>query len=177
LDQRACLQNVSTHLPCNWKAGVDAHNEAIHVPWLHRDIAGEIDVGSACVEPAGRHGRIRVPTTGGLTEQLFVFPNLHLNLSRDGAELQVLRHLPDSIPGRCRLDLQVYSAVGTRSSASHRWVEWDDDAFGPVTGADLRTLVDVQLGLASTRFPGLRTGPGEELITRFHAEVTRLVQR
>ena len=174
LEARAVLHDVSTWLDCNWKAAVDAHNEAVHVPWLHPQIADRIDASRATVERIGRHGRIRVPAPQGLTDQLFVFPNLHLNFSSDGEELQTLTHWPDpDDPGRCRLDLRVHGAPGTSRPGrpAHRWVLPDDAVFGPVTSADLAALPRVQAGLAAARFPGMAPGPGEELVTHFHEQV------
>ncbi len=168
LARRPVMTSVSARLPCNWKVAVDAHSEALHVPWAHAEVAGHVDAASASFEPLGRHGRIRVPTAAGITEQLFVFPNLHVNLSA-GSEVQVLRHRPDG-PRACWVDMQILGPVSASPSrTAHRTVSPDDPAFGPVTGADIALLPDVQAGVEARAFPGVRLSPAEPGVAHFHA--------
>lgn len=175
LTERRCVRSVSAVLPCNWKVAIDAHNEALHVGFLHADIAAGVDWRSATFEALGRHGRIRVATARGLTDQWFVFPDVHINSSAGGREVQVLRHVPGEDPRRCTIQMLVLGPPGaTGPDAPHRATTLDDPAFGPVTGADLAALADVQAGVEAARFPGLHAGPLEPGVAHFHAVLDAL---
>lgn len=172
---RRRLRSLRAVLPCNWKVAVDAHNEALHVPWLHPEIAHAVDWAGAKVELLGRHSRISVKASGGLTEQLFLFPNVHVNISGDAAEVQILRHRPLTAT-TCSLDFQVYGPAGVNGpDAPHKAVPLTDPGFGPVTGADLQSLGSIQRGLQAQRFPGVSLGLAEVAVAHAHAQIDRLL--
>jgi phenylpropionate dioxygenase-like ring-hydroxylating dioxygenase large terminal subunit len=105
------------------------------------------------------------------SHQFFVFPNLHVNASAE--ETQVMRHRPDvRDPERARFDLYVLRRGG-RSTARVREVAPDDPVFGPVTGADLRLLPELQRGMRSRGFAGLYLSSQEACIAAMHESLER----
>jgi len=61
LDEYALTEDQTVDLPCNWKVGVDAFNEAYHLRALHPQLLQMLDEGNVELELLGRHSCIRVP--------------------------------------------------------------------------------------------------------------------
>jgi nitrite reductase/ring-hydroxylating ferredoxin subunit len=153
-------------VPCNWKLSTDVHNEAYHVTTLHPELQQYIDAEHISVDLRPPHSRIVVPLrSGGVREQLFVFPNVQLMFDDDA--LQVYRHRPHvTDPARAWFDEERYQVGGV--SRAVRELSFGETSMGPVTDADLAMLPRLQRGLASGGAGPLRLGPLEEPIALMH---------
>lgn len=156
---------------CNWKTSVDVHNEAYHIPALHPELAGVVDVNAIRIEILDRHSAIRVPLGAGEKVQLYVFPNVQLNFSEDALELY--RHFPaPKDPERAWFEEHRYSRRGAREPR-RLVLEQDSRELGEVLGRDIAMLSPLQRGLASRGFAGLLLGPGEASISNMHRTLDR----
>jgi phenylpropionate dioxygenase-like ring-hydroxylating dioxygenase large terminal subunit len=61
LDEYALVEDQTVDLPCNWKVGVDAFNEAYHLRAVHPQLLQMLDELHVEQELLGRHSCIRVP--------------------------------------------------------------------------------------------------------------------
>lgn len=61
LDEYALVEDQTVDLPCNWKVGVDAFNEAYHLRAVHPQLLEMLDEEQVEIELLGRHSCIRVP--------------------------------------------------------------------------------------------------------------------
>ena len=61
LEEYALVEDQTVELPCNWKVGVDAFNEAYHLRAVHPQLLQMLDELHVEVELLGRHSCIRVP--------------------------------------------------------------------------------------------------------------------
>jgi phenylpropionate dioxygenase-like ring-hydroxylating dioxygenase large terminal subunit len=61
LDEYALLEDQTVDLPCNWKVGVDAFNEAYHLRAVHPQLLQMLDETHVELDLFGRHSCIRVP--------------------------------------------------------------------------------------------------------------------
>ncbi len=61
LEDYALVEDQTVALPCNWKVGVDAFNEAYHLRAVHSQLLQMLDESGVEVELLGRHSCIRVP--------------------------------------------------------------------------------------------------------------------
>lgn len=61
LDEFALTEDQTVDLPCNWKVGVDAFNEAYHLRAVHAQLLQMLDEMQVELELLGRHSCIRVP--------------------------------------------------------------------------------------------------------------------
>jgi hypothetical protein len=164
--------HLTTELACNWKTSVDVHNEGYHVSALHPEVMSLVDDVNDEIGLLGDHSRIVVPSLA--VQQLYIFPNLQLNMYADHA--LVFRHRPHhDDPERCFFDqMSLKRPNGARKPAPRaRLVAPDDDAFGPVTGADLALLPRLQRGLASRGFRGGVLSRREQCIANMHDSLDR----
>jgi len=61
LDEYALVEDQTVDLPCNWKVGVDAFNEAYHLRAVHPQLLQVLDEQHVELELLGQHSCIRVP--------------------------------------------------------------------------------------------------------------------
>ncbi len=61
LEEYALVEDQTVDLPCNWKVGVDAFNEAYHLRAVHPQLLQMLDEVHVEQELLGRHSCIRVP--------------------------------------------------------------------------------------------------------------------
>ncbi len=139
--------------------------------------------GAADVRPAiARATRARLDALGlalpGLDEeamvdkqQVYVFPNVQLNLTAAGLELY--RHRPHPTdPGRMFFDEQAYAraapGAAARAEPTRRRIRHGEASLGPVMGADVDLLPGLQRGMASRGFRGLYLGADEACIENMH---------
>lgn len=61
LEEYALVEDQTVDLPCNWKVGVDAFNEAYHLRAVHPQLLKMLDEKNVEIELLGRHSCIRVP--------------------------------------------------------------------------------------------------------------------
>lgn len=61
LDSYVLEEDSTLDLDCNWKIGVDAFNEALHLRAVHPELLGAVDDSSTTLELLGEHSAIRVP--------------------------------------------------------------------------------------------------------------------
>lgn len=61
LEEYALVEDQTVDLPCNWKVGVDAFNEAYHLRAVHPQLLQMLDEVNVEQELLGRHSCIRVP--------------------------------------------------------------------------------------------------------------------
>lgn len=229
----ARTQDLSVDLACNWKTGVDAHNETYHVHLLHPETLALLDDTAARVDCYARHARIQVPfgapsrrldarqappalarwaahagvdaasfgerfgelrvavqralrsraaergvDLAGLTDaqltdthQLYIFPNLQLNLRAE--EMLLFRHRPHAEdPQRCVFDQQSYARVApgaaSRPRTAHAVRSAGKAELGPVTAADVAMTERQQRGLRSRGFRGPTLGEQEVCIRHMH---------
>jgi nitrite reductase/ring-hydroxylating ferredoxin subunit len=232
LDAFALVHATTVAIDCNWKASVDASNEAFHLRTLHPELMCLVDDEAITIEPRGPHGAIRVPLAGpargtpfegrvspelvsllaglgahgfdgtlgdvgpsiarghaeralregvslgrlppeALAEkrQLFVFPNVQLNLTP--FDLELYRHRPHATdPERTLFDEHRYARVTqARPRAARpprregRHGELD---LGPVMGADVDLLPRLTRGMRSSGFRELLLTPAEAPIAHLH---------
>jgi len=61
LGEYALVEDQTVDLPCNWKVGVDAFNEAYHLRAVHPQLLQMLDEENVEIELLGNHSCIRVP--------------------------------------------------------------------------------------------------------------------
>jgi len=61
LEEYALVEDQTVVLPCNWKVGVDAFNEAYHLRAVHAQLLQMLDESRVEIELLGRHSCIQVP--------------------------------------------------------------------------------------------------------------------
>ena len=61
LSEMALVEDQTVDLPCNWKVGVDAFNEAYHVRAVHPQLLQMLDEQNTELALLGRHSYIQVP--------------------------------------------------------------------------------------------------------------------
>src|SRR6185295_7496624 len=61
LEDYALVEDQTVDLPCNWKVGADAFNEAYHLRAVHPQLLQMLDEQHVELELFGRHSRICVP--------------------------------------------------------------------------------------------------------------------
>lgn len=105
--------------------------------------------------------------------QWHVFPNLQLNVYADHALL--FSHWPGPSPDRCLFEQRVLVREGGRCARLEQ-VEAGSPRFGPVTGADLRLLPELQRSYASGQLAAVTLGWRERPLGWFHRAVDRLVE-
>ena len=104
-------------------------------------------------------------------QQVYVFPNVQLNLTAAGLELY--RHRPHPTdPGRMFFDEQAYAraapGAAARAEPTRRRIRHGEASLGPVMGADVDLLPGLQRGMASRGFRGLYLGADEACIENMH---------
>jgi len=78
-------------LRCNWKTYVENYLEGYHIPYLHRSLAREVDIGGYQVQCGERHVVHVVPTKGPATYDGFwawLWPNVALNVYNNGVSIE-----------------------------------------------------------------------------------------
>jgi hypothetical protein len=104
--------------------------------------------------------------------QLYVFPNMQLNVFADHA--LVFRHRPHATDAqRCFFDQLSLVRGGGRDIVEPEAVPPDDPRFGRVTGADLALLPALQRGLRSRGFRGGVLSRRERCIAHMHDTLDR----
>lgn len=167
-------------LACNWKLSADIHNEALHLPTLHPELAAFADFDAIRWESLGIHSGFTIPlrVAPGVKRQLYVFPNTQLNVTGD--DLEIYRHRPHATsPLSCELDeLRLVRSQSPRRETSDVRHERLDPArvdARTAMGQDIAIASRVQRGLLSSGFQGLRLGPLEDAIAHMHAGITAFV--
>ncbi|MCB0994219.1 MAG: aromatic ring-hydroxylating dioxygenase subunit alpha [Acidimicrobiales bacterium] len=76
LDDYACIADISTTVPCNWKTLIEAFSETYHVQGIHREMLASCDDVNSVNRLHGRHGSLVQPygipsprIRGGATDQ------------------------------------------------------------------------------------------------------------
>jgi phenylpropionate dioxygenase-like ring-hydroxylating dioxygenase large terminal subunit len=106
------------------------------------------------------------------SHQFYVFPNLQLNVFADHA--LVFRHRPHATdPERCHFDQMSLTRHAGAEVLQAEPVESDDPRFGPVTGADLALLPELQRGIRSRGFRGGVLSRRERCIAHMHDALDR----
>jgi nitrite reductase/ring-hydroxylating ferredoxin subunit len=89
LEEYALVEDQTVDLPCNWKVGVDAFNEAYHLRAVHPQLLQMLDEQHVELELLGRHSCIRVPfgvASPSLPERESVNDHLKYLLTEAGIE-------------------------------------------------------------------------------------------
>ena len=167
-------------LACNWKLSSDIHNEALHLPTLHPELATYADLDATSWQPLGRHASFTLPlrVAPGVKRQFYVFPNTQLNVTGD--ELEIYRHRPHPTdPLACELDELRYRRTGDRQasvpSVPHERLDPSRADPRSAIGQDLAIASRVQRGMLSSGFAGLRLGPLEDAIAHMHEGLSAYV--
>ncbi|AKT42257.1 aromatic ring-hydroxylating oxygenase subunit alpha [Chondromyces crocatus] len=105
--------------------------------------------------------------------QLYVFPNVQLNFTLH--RLEIYRHRPHpEDPQVTYFDEQAYERSGgeggrgVRPLPQRRRIRHGEAPLGPVMGADVDLLPELQRGMASSGFSELLLGEGERAIETMH---------
>jgi phenylpropionate dioxygenase-like ring-hydroxylating dioxygenase large terminal subunit len=173
LDAWSLEAEVTTELDCNWKTSVDLHNEALHVPTLHPEIAPLVDWENARTTRLGPHARMIVsPRAPGppVSTLYYLFPNAQINLGPD--EGFVARHRPARDARRCSFDQATLTRKKLPSPKQRRAVALDDAAFGAVTGRDLQMAAALQRGMETAQLGQPAWTEHETILAWMHEELT-----
>ncbi len=151
------VERRSYELFCNWKVFVDNYLDGgYHVPFLHRDLAAELDLKGYQTECYEHYALQRVSSGQGAGERLqgealyvWVYPNLMIN--RYGAMMDINVVTPMG-PERCRVDFDWYMEPDQDPGLIHDRLT----ASEQVQDEDIAICESLQVGLGSQHY---RPGP------------------
>jgi choline monooxygenase len=165
-------QRVTYELDCNWKVFVDNYLDGgYHVPYLHRELAGALDVRQYRIEVGERFCLQTCPTAdpgpaagavrGGLAWYLWIYPNLMLNYYDGLMDMNLV--LPSG-PERCIVHFDYFFAD---QDAAFR--DASMEVADRVQREDVGICEAVQRGLRSRSYDTGRLSPDREAgERRFH---------
>lgn len=165
-------ERVTYPIDCNWKVFVDNYLDGgYHVPFLHRELAGALDITGYEIEVGERFCLQTCPTSqpdaasgtvrAGLAWYLWVYPNLMINLYDGLMDMNLV--LPVG-PERCIVHFDYYFAD---QDAAFR--EASMAVADRVQREDVAICESVQRGLRSRSYDTGRLSPDREAgERRFH---------
>ena len=151
---------VARHtIACNWKVYVENYLEGYHVPYLHLDLARDVDLDTYEVRPGDRHAvHVALPRGDGAVNDGFwawVWPNAALNVYRRGTCIE--RIVPAG-PDRTVLHY-TYLASPTANAADREAML---SMSGTLTAEDTRICEVVQRNLSDGPYRSGRLSPRHE---------------
>lgn len=173
--ERSVEDDASVEVPCNWKACADAFNESYHLPAVHPQLAEGLESAPPEIALHRRHSRIAL-TLGDRFEQLFLFPNVAVNL-HPGGRVLLMRYRPHATdPGRCHFDqVQLVPEALAGPRARRRLGALGDESLGEVTDQDLANLAEVQRGMAAGEGE-LRLSALESRVAHMHSAIEEITR-
>jgi len=151
------VERRSYELFCNWKVFVDNYLDGgYHVPFLHRDLAAELDLQNYRTECFGHYALQSVSSAQGAGERLhgealyaWVYPNLMINRYGSMMDINVVTPMG---PERCRVDFDWYMEPDQDPALIHDRLT----ASEQVQDEDIAICESLQVGLGSQHY---RPGP------------------
>lgn len=130
LEEYALSEDQTVDLPCNWKVGVDAFNEAYHLRAVHPQLLQMLDEQHVELELLGRHSCIRVPfglTSPSLPEREAVNDHLKYLLTEAGLDPARFPGPASAVRGaiqrflRQRADLDLSALTDAQLTDNHQY--------------------------------------------------------
>lgn len=130
LEEYALVEDQTVDLPCNWKVGVDAFNEAYHLRAVHPQLLQMLNERDVEIELLGRHSCIRVPfgvASPSLPERESVNDLLAYLLQEAGIDPAQYRGPASEVRGtiqrhlRARSDLDVSQLSDDQLTDNHQY--------------------------------------------------------
>ena len=151
------VERRSYELFCNWKVFIDNYLDGgYHVPFLHRDLAAELDLSGYETECFDSHAVQRVASSSEAGERLsgealyaWVYPNLMINRYGSMMDINVVTPMG---PEKCRVDFDWYMEPDLDPALIHDRLT----ASEQVQDEDIAICESLQVGLGSQHY---RPGP------------------
>lgn len=147
------ISDTTIQIAADWKTSADMHNEAYHLPHLHPELSGRVDLNAVRQTPLGAHHQLdfgvrATDETVQNVTQIHIFPNVQITLHPTRA--MVLCHRAGREVGRCEFDemtLKLGDAGAAQCRPERVVVDSAQARIGAMAAADLRATEQLAHGL------------------------------